>query len=102
MFREEIRTVRKTKKPKTKKVHDELKLLKGRMRSEGQTTRSMAEFLGIAPNTYCFKINGISEFTCSEIGKICEILGIYPREIVEYFFPSMFREETNDYRRKVR
>lgn len=79
---------------KTKKRYHELKALKGKMRSEGQTTKTMAEFLGIAPNTFCLKINGISEFTCSEIGAICKILGIKPKDIVEYFFPSMFREET--------
>lgn len=79
---------------KTKKRHDELKALKGKMRSEGQTVKTMAEFLSMAPNTFCLKINGISEFTCSEIGEVCKFLGIKPKDIVEYFFPSMFREET--------
>lgn len=79
---------------KTKKRYHELKALKGKMRGEGQTTRTMADFIGIAPNTFSLKINGISEFTCSEIGGICKILGIKPKDIVEYFFPSMFREET--------
>lgn len=64
------------------------------MRSEGQTTVTMAEALGIAPNTFSLKINGISEFTCSEIGIMCKVLGIKPNDIVEYFFPSMFRDET--------
>lgn len=79
---------------KTKKRYHELKALKGKMRSEGQTTKTMANFLDIAPNTFNLKINGISEFTCSEIGEICKILVIKPKDIVEYFFPSMFREET--------
>lgn len=79
---------------KAKKRYHVLKALKGKMRSEGQTTKTMADFLGIAPNTFSLKINGISEFTSSEIGKVCKILAIKPRDIVEYFFPSMFREET--------
>ncbi|ABO51133.1 hypothetical protein Dred_2623 [Desulforamulus reducens MI-1] len=79
---------------KTKKRYHELKALKGKMRSEGQTTRTMADFLNIAPNTFSLKINGISEFTCSEIGAVCKFLGIKPEAIVKYFFPSMFREET--------
>lgn len=79
---------------KARKRYHELKALKGKMRSEGQTTKTMAEFLGIAPNTFSLKINGISEFTCSEIGKVCKILSIEPKSIVEYFFPSMFRDET--------
>lgn len=79
---------------KARKKYQELKALKGKMRSEGQTTVTMAEFLGVAPNTFNLKINGISEFTCSEIGAICKFLGIKPKDIVEYFFPSMFREET--------
>ncbi|MEW5952665.1 MAG: DUF739 family protein [Bacillota bacterium] len=79
---------------KARKRYHELKALKGKMRSEGQTTKTMAEFLGIAPNTFSLKINGISEFTCSEIGEVCKILSIEPKSIVEYFFPSMFRDET--------
>lgn len=82
------------KNKKNVKKHQELRLLKGRMRSEGQTVRSMAEFLNVAPNTYCLKINGYSEFTSSEIGLICNVLGIKPNDIVKYFFPSMFRDET--------
>lgn len=73
--------------------------LKGKMRSEGQTTITMAEHLNIAPNTFSLKINGISEFTCSEIGAICGILDINPNSIVQYFFPSMFREETKGNKR---
>lgn len=79
---------------KPRKRYCELKALKGRMRSEGQTTKTMADFLGIATNTFSLKINGISEFTCSEIGLICKALGIKPKDMVEFFFPSMFREET--------
>ena len=79
---------------KANKRYYELRALKGKMRAESQTTRSMADFLGIASNTFSLKINGISEFTCSEIGEICKILGIQPNDIVEYFFPSMFRGET--------
>lgn len=78
----------------TKKKHDELRALKGKMRGEGQTTKTMADSLGIAMNTFSLKINGISEFTCSEIGVICKILHIKPGDIVEYFFPTMFRKET--------
>lgn len=79
---------------KTKKRYQELRALKGKMRSEGQTTKSMADFIGIATNTFSLKINGISEFTCSEIGIICNVLGIKPEDMVEFFFPSMFRRET--------
>jgi DNA-binding Xre family transcriptional regulator len=79
---------------KAKKKYCELRALKGKMRSEGQTTKTMADSLGIAMNTFNLKINGISEFTCSEIGEICKVLGIKPDNIVEFFFPSMFRGET--------
>lgn len=80
-------------KKKTKK-YQELNALKGKMRSEKETVRTMASCLGITPSTFCLKINGISEFTCSEIHEICKILAIGPNDIVEYFFPSMFRDET--------
>lgn len=79
---------------KSKKRYHELKALKGKMRAEGETTKTMADFLRIAPNTFNLKINGISEFTCSEIGEICKILRIHPNDIVQYFFPSMFRGVT--------
>lgn len=81
-----------------RKKYVELKALKGKMRGEGQTIKSIANHLCIAPNTLCLKINGISEFTCSEIGEVCDFLGIKPDDIVEYFFPSMFREETKNIR----
>lgn len=77
-----------------KRKYHVLMALKGKMRSEGQTTITMAEFLGIAPNTFSLKINGISEFSCSEIGQICKVLGIKPKDMVEYFFPLMFQKET--------
>lgn len=80
---------------KKNRKYQELSALKGKMRSEKETVKSMANFLGIAPNTFCLKINGISEFTCSEIHEICKILTIPPEDIVKYFFPSMILSETS-------
>lgn len=76
------------------KKYQELNELKGKIRAEGQNYREIAGALGMGLNTFCNKINGISEFTCSEIGNICKLLGIEPNDIVRYFFPSMYRQET--------
>lgn len=79
---------------KSKKQAIKLNKLKGKIREEGLTLRTLAPALNMAPNTLCQKINGKAEFSGSEIAKLCNELHISPTEIAEYFFPTMLRSET--------
>lgn len=60
------------------------KKLKGRIIEEGTTQGKLAEILGISRQALSLKINDKSDFTASEIAKLCEILKIDNKET--YFF----------------
>lgn len=68
--------------------------LKGKMRAERQTIRSLASTINMAPNTLCLKLNGIYDFTGTEIVNICNALCISAKDIPKYFFPQMLPEAT--------
>lgn len=59
-------------------------LLLGRMRERGETQASVAAMLGINPTTLNNKLHNKTEFTQSEILKMCDYLGI--DSVYEYFF----------------
>lgn len=53
--------------------------------------QKFADELGINIATLCKKLNGISDFTTSEIYDTCNILGIPLAEILVYFFEEEVR-----------
>lgn len=61
-------------------------LLKSRMVLVKDTLADLSEILGITPGTLSNKINGKSEFTQAEIGKIAEHYQLTGDEIKEMFF----------------
>jgi len=58
----------------------------------------MAKLLKISETTYNRKENGITEFTESEIKKICEIFNKKPEEI---FFKDEFTKEVNEHEHEL-
>jgi DNA-binding Xre family transcriptional regulator len=68
--------------------------LKGKMRAEGHTLRSLAPKIGMSIATLSLKLNGLSDFTSTEIFAICNELHIDYKDIGKYFFPQMFPKGT--------
>ena len=64
---------------------DYSKLL-GRIRERALTQAEVAQKLGVSPATLNKKLRGHTEFTQSEIGSLCKLLGICDKEIYAYFF----------------
>lgn len=81
-------------KAKSKKSAVELNELKGRIRAEGYTLRTLAPELSTTAATLSQKNNGISDYTATEIALLCDILNIPAEKIGIYFFPHMFPKET--------
>ena len=50
------------------------------------TQAEVAQKIGVSPATLNKKLRGHTEFTQSEIGSLCKLLGIYDEEISAYFF----------------
>lgn len=63
--------------------------LRGRIRAKYRTQAAFALDLGISECALSQKLNGISEWTSTEIRKACELLGIPPEEIPTYFFTPL-------------
>ena len=51
-------------------------LLRGKIAEKGYTQEKLAEEMGVSKNTFSAKIRGYTDFTLSEVSKICSILGI--------------------------
>ena len=64
---------------------DYSKLL-GRIRERALTQAEVAKKIGVSPATLNKKLRGHTEFTQSEIGSLCKLLGIRDKEISAYFF----------------
>ena len=60
--------------------------LLGRIRAKGMTQCDVAQKIGISPVTLNRKLNGYTEFTQSEIRKLCQVLAIPDNKIPAYFF----------------
>lgn len=54
--------------------------------------QNFADKLGINIATLCKKLNGVTDFTTSEVYNSCIILGIQMPEILVYFFEEEVRE----------
>ena len=65
------------------KQYDYSKLL-GKMRERGETQASVAAMLGINPATLYNKLHNKTEFSQSEMHRMCDCLGI--ASVQEYFF----------------
>lgn len=72
-----------------KKKYDILNALKGRIREEGYTYRSLSEKAGISLDALNNKINGYSLLDTKDISILVEILNIDPKDIIKYFFPKL-------------
>lgn len=64
---------------------DYSKLL-GRIRERALTQAEVAQKIGVSPATLNKKLRGHTEFTQSEIGSLCKLLGVCDKEIYAYFF----------------
>lgn len=60
--------------------------LRGRIREVFGTQAAFAEALYLSACAVSQKLNGKSEWTTDEIRKACEVLGIIPEELPQYFF----------------
>ena len=66
--------------------------LLGRLRERGYTQKSLAQAIGINKATMSEKLNNKYSFTMTEMGAICNVLGIPRREIGDYFFDEKVQE----------
>lgn len=60
--------------------------LRGLIRARYKTQDAFAKDLGISACSLSKKLNGASEWSAAEIRKACELLGISPEKIPQYFF----------------
>lgn len=60
--------------------------LLGRIRANGMTQCDIAQKIGISSTTFNKKLRGHTDFTQSEIRKLCRVLAIPDEEIHVYFF----------------
>lgn len=60
--------------------------LNGRIREKCQTQARFAGKMGLSERSISFKLNGHRYWTQGDIVKACDVLGIKPREVTEYFF----------------
>lgn len=58
--------------------------------------QNFADKLGINIATLCKKLNGVTDFTTSEVYNSCIILGIQMSEILIYFFEEEVRENRTE------
>ena len=69
--------------------------LKGRIVEKGFTVTRLAETIGLSRQSLGKKLNGLREFSVSEILSLCEVLGITRSEIDDYFFtPKVPKTDT--------
>ena len=74
----------------------ELKELKGKIKaSDYSRLVDFAPRIPITVSTLSKKLNGKADFTTTEICRACKELHIPKEEILKYFFPHMFHNETN-------
>ncbi|WP_201800589.1 helix-turn-helix domain-containing protein [Defluviitalea raffinosedens] len=78
------------------KKHPELVALKGKIREQKQSYRTLGKEIGMSVDALNNKINGYSIFNLDEVNKIVEALHIDPSEILKIFFPEMLRNATKN------
>ncbi len=75
---------------KTKR-YPELNALKGKMREEKKTYRSLSAETGLSVDAINNKLNGYSPIDGDDVELFVDALGIEPKQILLYFFPQMLR-----------
>ena len=65
--------------------------LKGKMREEGKTYRSLSNETGLSVDTINNKLNGYSAIDSDDVELFVNALNIFPSDILKYFFPHMMR-----------
>ena len=60
--------------------------LKELIRKQFKTLDDFATAIGISRSALSKKLNGISDWSCSEIENICKVLGIPMAKVSDYFF----------------
>lgn len=60
--------------------------LRGRVRELGLSQADIAKIIGVSEPTINAKLNARSEFTQSEMAKLCAALSIKEKDIPAYFF----------------
>lgn len=68
--------------------------LKGKIRAEGYTLRTLAPLINTTASTLSLKLNGKANFSMPEIESLCKVLNICVSQVGLYFFPHMFPKET--------
>ncbi len=64
-------------------------LLLDRIKASGYKRSYLAKEMGISAESLRRKLNGLSEFTASEIGLLCTLLRITPSEAAAIFYPAV-------------
>lgn len=52
------------------------KLLRGKIKEAGLTQEELADIVGMSPNSFSRKINGMRQFKANEIESLCRALNI--------------------------
>lgn len=73
--------------PEGRKMNNELLL--DRIKQSGLKRERIASELNVSGETLRRKLAGLSEFTASEIGLLCSLLGFTPEDAAAIFYPSM-------------
>jgi transcriptional regulator with XRE-family HTH domain len=76
------------------------RLLASRIAYSGISQRALAKKIGITANTLSSKVNGHSEFTSSEIERVCNELHIEPNDAICIFLPSLYRKRYKEAERR--
>ena len=66
-------------------------MLRGRIIQKYGTLRNFVQPMGLSYPTILAKLSGGSEWTQSEIRKICDLLEIKPKDIPDYFFAEVVK-----------
>lgn len=74
-----------------RRLYPILNELKGKIRLENKTYKSISQEIGISIDALNNKINGYSSFNIDEVESLIRVLNINPEEIIRYFFPKMIR-----------
>ena len=74
--------------------HPVLNSLKGRVREEGETYRSLSKKTGMSVDSLNNKLNGYSAIDSDDVELISAALNIGPDDILTYFFPHLLRNAT--------
>ena len=61
-------------------------MLKGRIIQKYGSLKNFRELIGLSYPTIIGKLNGSTDWTVSEVQKLCRFLEIEPKDIPDYFF----------------